>query len=101
MMLGLKQLGDDSGNWASSVPITEQSIGVLAPNCGANSTAYADENGNWQCTVPPPPPSTGGSAGMFLVAAAIAVGAYFYISKKATSTYKSVKSGDVGSLLGV
>ena len=101
MMLGLRQLGDDSGNWASSVPITEQSIGVPAPDCGTNSTAYADENGNWQCTAPPPPPSTGGSAGMFLVAAAIAVGAYFYIAKRTASTFKSVESGDVGSLIGV
>ena len=98
---GQQPLTFDDGSYGCSSGITAQSSGVASPNCNGGSP-YLDNNGDWQCTAPPPPPSANpsGSAGMFMVAAAIAVAAYVYFANSFTKTYQSVSSGDPKQIFG-
>lgn len=87
----------DDGSYGCTPGVTAQSVGVAAPDCGGGSP-YLDGNGDWQCSAPPAPSSSGG-LGSFLVSAGLAVAAYFYFANKATSTYKSLSSGDPKQIL--
>ena len=88
----------DDGSYACTSGVNAQSVGVAAPNCNGGSP-YLDDNGDWQCSAPPTNQTSGG-AGLFLVAAAIAVAAYIYFGSKAAKTYDAFASGDSKKILG-
>jgi hypothetical protein len=96
-MSGQKLATLADGSYSCTSGITEESIGVDAPDCGGGSP-YLDDDGDWQCTAPPVE-QQGGGLGMFFVAAGLAVAAYYYFANKTVATYKKISSGDTKQIL--